>query len=117
MAKLRKEWLLWNLQTFLSKNTLQNLIDVKSEWATFWALSNEELRMLQAASNGLSGLAKYDKFNPTELTWFKGSESKIQKELQKIIDVYDETIKNKERLIWRESTWTNEDDLFDSLYN
>jgi len=106
---LERENFLWEVQTFLSKKTLQNLIDVKSEWATFGALSNEELRMLQAAWSKLSSLINFEEDGAT-IKWFKGSEKNFKKIVQQTVDEYDRLIKIAEERMWKEheiteSTW------------
>jgi hypothetical protein len=38
---------------FISSNALDNLVDLKSQWATFWALSDQELKFIKNASTSL----------------------------------------------------------------
>lgn len=55
-----KEQALGNLKFVLKGNTLQQLIDAKAQGATFGALSNEELRMLQESASPLLAYAQED---------------------------------------------------------
>ena len=103
---LARENFLGDVQTFLSKKTLQNLIDVKSEWATFGALSNEELRMLQAAWSKLSSLINFDDPNdPAKITWFRGSEQNFKNKVKATVDEYNRLIAIAEKRMWKKSTW------------
>lgn len=109
-AALRKNAFLWEIQNFLNKNTLQNLIDAKAEGATFGALSNEELRLLQTAANKVSSLALYD--NPddkTQITWFKWGTDNFRKELQWVLNQYDKKIRQKESEMNKWVIFTDED--------
>lgn len=73
MAKNEPEWAMkwwigsgWDWRTeidhVISNETLEKLVNMKSQWATFGALSNEELMMLQAAANKLNYTSSYNKF-------------------------------------------------------
>lgn len=100
-----KNAFIWDIQNLLDKNTLQTLIDVKADWATFWALSNEELRMLQKAANKVSSLALFDdEDNPTVITWFKWWKKNFEVKMKEMLNRYNEVIQKKERLMW--TTWT-----------
>jgi len=56
-TRREREAYLANVQNFLDGKTLQQLIDVKADGATFGALSNEELKMLQNSASKLNQLA------------------------------------------------------------
>jgi predicted nucleic acid-binding Zn-ribbon protein len=103
----KKEAYLAEIQNFLDWKTLQQLIDVKAEWATFGALSNEELKMLQNSASTLNQLAlRENEDDLAQITWFKGSEANFKAKVQETIDIYDEIIRKKEALIWRtQATW------------
>jgi hypothetical protein len=90
-----KSDLLSDLKTIIQWQTLQSLIDAKSEWATFGALSNEELKMLQASSSKLAASARTDKAG--NIIWFNMSEPKLKKELENMLNLYDEKIN---RMTW-----------------
>ena len=48
--------------TFKSSTALQNLVNLKWEWATFWALSDNELNFIENSSTLLSDSQSYDEF-------------------------------------------------------
>ncbi len=89
-----KSDLLADLKTIVEWNTLQALIDAKAQWATFWALSNEELKMLQATSSSLGANAIRDP-DTKEIIWFKMSEEKLRAELEKMRNLF---IEKKKRM-------------------
>ena len=51
-----------SLDSFTSLQSLQNLIKLKSEWATFWALSDNELNFITNSSTLLNKDQSYDRF-------------------------------------------------------
>jgi len=57
--------------------TLQNLIDLKAWWATFGALSNEELKMIENSATKLAMNLSNDKWN---------------EEVNKLVDVFEDMI-------------------------
>jgi hypothetical protein len=105
-----KENYLANIQSFLSAQTLQALIDAKGDWATFGALSNEELRMLQSSASKLNSLIlTEDKKDPTRITWFKWTKENFEKIVNELAEKYQKTIEQKQKLMWTDK------DLWDSL--
>ena len=48
--------------TFKSSTALQNLVDLKQAWATFWALSDNELNFIENSSTLLSDDQTYEEF-------------------------------------------------------
>jgi len=101
----KKEAYLADIQNFLDWKTLQQLIDVKAEWATFGSLSNEELRMLQNSASKLNQIAiRDDDDDVNRITWFKGSEKNFKAVIQETINEYNRIIKLKEESIWKETT-------------
>lgn len=56
-----KQDFLGKIQYVLESKTLQNLIDAKASGATFGALSEAELKMLQASAGSLASNAVRDK--------------------------------------------------------
>lgn len=103
----KKEAYLAEIQNFLDWKTLQQLIDVKADWATFGALSNEELKMLQNSASTLNQLAlRENEDDPNQITWFKGSTANFKAKVQATIDRYEEIIAKKEALIWDTQTDT-----------
>ena len=72
-----------NAKTLTAKDTLNSLIDVKSQGATFGALSDGERQLVAQAANELAGFAIYDNVgNPTGR--FRGSESNVFNAMQVI---------------------------------
>jgi len=65
-----------NFDTFISKLSLQNLTDLKAQWATFGALSDNELNFIQSAATGL------DLWMTEE--WFNKELDRIITKLQKV---------------------------------
>lgn len=102
-----KENFLWEVQNLLDGLTLQTLIDAKADGATFGALSNEELKMLQNTASELNQIAERDDEN--NITWFRWSEENFKKKVQKMIDAYEKTINEKEALFWEETIFTDDD--------
>lgn len=74
------------INNFLKSQTLQSLIDAKANWATFGALSNEELRMLQDSASELSSWAIYDENG--KITWFDLSPDKFKEILKRLYNWY-----------------------------
>lgn len=107
---LEKKDFLWKIQNVLDQKTLQSLIDAKWEWATFGALSNEELRMLQAVWSVLSARAIRDK-ETNAIKYFDMSETALKNELQKMIDMYNQNINKINVKMWKtwqvDTTWTS----------
>lgn len=95
----KKQTYLWKLQNFIDKQTLQNLIDAKAAGATFWALSNEELKMLQNSAQILSTYAVRDEDD--KIIWFNVDEASFKAELQAMLDKYDQKIEEKEKMMWK----------------
>jgi hypothetical protein len=85
-----KQTYLAKVQNLLENKTLQGLIDAKSQGATFGALSNVELQMLQSSSSVLAGAAVRDK--DSKITGFNLTESELKKELWNISKMYDTNI-------------------------
>lgn len=82
LAKLRK---------FLSSDTLQNLIDAKSKWATFGALSEQELKLLKSSANEITAKASYD--SDGNIVGIKWSEQAFKDQLDKLINRTEDAIK------------------------
>lgn len=59
----RKQDALGDIQNLLDNNVLQNLINAKAAGATFGALSDAELKMLQSSASVLSSKARRDDNN------------------------------------------------------
>lgn len=93
-SRREREEYLAEIQNFLDGKTLQQLIDVKADGATFGALSNEELRMLQNSASVLNQLAIRDE-ETNRIKGFRGSEEWFKRAVQDTIDRYDEIISNK----------------------
>jgi hypothetical protein len=114
--KREKEAFLANIQNFLDWKTLQTLIDVKAEWATFWALSNEELKMLQNSASKLNQLSIRDK-DTNRIKWFRWSEDNFKRLVGDIITDYEDRV---ERISPGKTNWliketkTEEQNLFDN---
>lgn len=80
---------------FTSGQTLQALIDAKWAWATFGALSNEELKMLQNSASNLASIIRRDD-ETQEVYRLTGSKDKFIESINTIIEDYDEQIKKSE---------------------
>lgn len=105
-ARKREDYLA-NLDNFLSWLTLNTLISAKADWATFGALSNEELKMLQNSASELNQLfvRPWDKdYGSTFIKWTKAN---FVKKVNKLVDTYQETIDKKRKLMGKtaKSTW------------
>lgn len=79
------------VQQLVSQDTLQTLIDLKSQGGTLGALSEKELQTLQSASTKIGTWTKRDKGGnvvgyATSQELFKKELTKIQSSIQKIID-------------------------------
>lgn len=92
----KKTSYLADIQNFLDWKTLQQLIDVKADWATFGALSNEELKMLQNSASTFNQLAVRDK-DTQQIISFKGSESNFKNKVNEIINEYKLLIEKKNK--------------------
>lgn len=73
------------IDNILSGETLKKLIDAKAAGATFGALSNQELGLLERSANVLNKWAIRDS-DTGELLGFKVSDEKVNEELQKLKD-------------------------------
>lgn len=95
-----KEQALGNLKFVLKWNTLQQLIDAKAQWATFGALSNEELRMLQESASPLLAYAQEDENK--NIKWFKVDEATLKAEVKKLRDLF---VEKREKMV---NPWINQ---------
>lgn len=84
-----KSDLLADLRTVIEWGTLQALIDAKAQGATFGALSNEELKMLQGSASAIAANAIRDP-DTKEIIGFKMSEAKLKSELAKMKNLFEE---------------------------
>lgn len=109
----KKQDTLSDIQFILDGWVLQNLIDAKAQGATFGALSEAELRMLQSSSNVLAKMAERDA--GWNIVWFRWSEDKVKSEIKKLLDLYKE---KKEKMInvWGSVSSSWKDDTFDKFY-
>lgn len=73
------------IDNILSGETLKKLIEAKAAGATFGALSNQELGLLERSANVLNKWAIRDP-DTGELLGFKVSDEKVNEELQKLKD-------------------------------
>lgn len=74
---------------FLVKwQTLQQLIDAKAQGATFGALSNEELKMLQNSASRLTAMIEFDEQGKVKN--FKGTEKSVKAELADFLKILEE---------------------------
>ena len=87
--KSKKQDYLSRVDNILQWNVLQKLIDAKAGWATFGALSNEELKMLQSSSSPLMGRALKDN---DRVTWYDISTPEMKRQLQLLRDGYAASI-------------------------
>jgi len=85
----RRQKMLTRLDYIISGDTLQALIDAKQNWATFGALSNQELTMLQNSASKLSAMAQRDENG--KLVWFTDEED-LRNELKKFYQRFDKAI-------------------------
>jgi len=92
-----RQWRYWDLlkhdatianklNNILSSKVLDELVERKGNWATFWSLSNEELRMLWASADELINAINYTK--DWKIDWFDMSEKELKTRLQKLLDNY-----------------------------
>lgn len=93
-----KSDLLADLKTVIEGGTLQSLIDAKAQGATFGALSNEELKMLQATSSAIAANAIRDP-DTKEIIGFRMSEPKLKAELENMKNLFIEK-KNRMTGAW-----------------
>lgn len=85
-----KDDYLAKLAYVLKGQTLQSLIDAKANGATFGALSNEELRMLQDSA---SEIASWMKMNDEgKLVWLELSEDNFRNLLKKLYNNLDSSV-------------------------
>lgn len=96
------------IDNILSGETLKKLIDAKAAGATFGALSNQELGLLERSANVLNKWAIRDK-DTGELQGFRVSDEKVNGELQKL--------KDKIMLGIGENVITGETTLADDIYD
>lgn len=75
-----------SLRQILESKTLQTLIDAKANGATFGALSEWELRLLQASASDIMGASRKDK--DWNIVWFNLSESEMKKRLKSLLEWY-----------------------------
>jgi len=102
---------IWDLQNLVDWNTLQQLIDAKADWAAFWALSNEELRMLQRSANEISPLIEYDEDDKTKIIWIVWWKDNFKEKLNNLLIEYNNIISKKEAIMWKETQlWNIQDD-------
>lgn len=85
----KKQDYLSRVDNLLQWNVLQKLIDAKAGWATFGALSDAELKMLQSVSSPLMGRALKDN---DKVTWFDISTPEMKRQLQLLRDGYAASI-------------------------
>lgn len=74
----------------ISKKALDELISAKKDGATFGALSDRELSILQSAATNLGAAAKYDK--NSKLRYFDTTEKAFKEELDNMINEYNALI-------------------------
>lgn len=84
----KKSTALGNINYVLKGNTLQQLIDAKAQGATFGALSNEELKMLQDSASALSAYADTDKNG--KIIGFNVDEKTFKAEVARLIKLYED---------------------------
>jgi len=100
----KKQDYLSRVDNILQWNVLQKLIDAKAAWATFGALSNEELKMLQSTSSPLMGRALKDN---DKVTWYDISTPEMKRQLQLLRDWYAASIdKMTGGNQWQPTQWT-----------
>ncbi len=87
--KSKKQDYLSRVDNLLQWNVLQKLIDAKAAWATFGALSDAELKMLQSTSSPLMGRALKDN---DKVTWYDISTPEMKRQLQLLRDGYAASI-------------------------
>ena len=85
----KKQDYLSRVDNILQWNVLQKLIDAKAGWATFGALSDAELKMLQSVSSPLMGRALKDN---DRVTWYDISSPEMKRQLQLLRDGYAASI-------------------------
>jgi len=69
---------------------MEDFINLKAQGATFGALSNEELKMLQASSSVLASRAEKDKNG--NITGFNMTEGEFQKQLEILQELYSDKV-------------------------
>lgn len=85
-----KQDYLGKVQFVLESKTLQNLIDAKAQGATFGALSEAELKMLQSSASVLTNRAIKDENG--NITGFNMSEKAFKKELENLNKLYSDNV-------------------------
>lgn len=80
------------VQRLLSESTLQSLIDAKADGATFGALSEGELKILQSAASNIGTWAIKDKNG--NITGYDVSTKKFKEEIERIKSEYDVLLKD-----------------------
>ena len=111
----KKQDYLSRVDNILQWNVLQKLIDAKAAWATFGALSNEELKMLQSVSSPLMGRALKDN---DKVTWYDISSPEMKRQLQLLRDGYAASIdKMTGASQWQFATTAPVDNRYSELYS
>jgi hypothetical protein len=87
-----KQDFIGQVQKLLSQRTLQTLIDAKANGATFGALSEGELKILQSASTAIGTWEHKDKNGNVD--GYNVSEKAFKEEITKIKDEYENLLKN-----------------------
>lgn len=80
------------VQRLLSESTLQSLIDAKADGATFGALSEGELKILQSAASNIGTWAVKDKNG--NIVGYDVSATKFKEEINRIKSEYDTLLKD-----------------------
>jgi len=89
MTKKKQDYL-GKIQNLLDNKTMEDFISLKAQGATFGALSNEELKMLQASSSILASRAEKDESG--NITGFNMSEKAFRTELNKLKTLYADKV-------------------------
>lgn len=76
------------METILSEEVINNLINSKANWATWWALSEKELQIIKEAASVLNTAKRYE--DKDEQTWlyFKLSEDRFKQLLNQLMSTY-----------------------------
>ena len=113
--KSKKQDYLSRVDNILQWNVLQKLIDAKAAWATFGALSDAELKMLQSTSSPLMGRALKDN---DKVTWYDISTPEMKRQLQLLRDGYAASIaKMTGSSQWQSATTAPVDNRYSELYS
>lgn len=86
-----KQDFIGKVQKLLSEKTLQSLIDAKADGATFGALSEGELRILQEAASTIGSWAKRD--GSGNVVGYRVNEKAFKEEIKRIKEQYETTLK------------------------